>query len=232
MGLEMNNTVKYLLKTIQSSEADLLENSTMGLIKNFTAELNETSNIGSIPKRITMDNAEWARNIAKLYNKNHQMDYHGITPDFNFYFVVSVLTLALVGVLLLIYSYFCVWVLKGNLDLPLPGGPEPKKYKVWWKNPCQGCLDHTRSRLKNLISGGRSGDTEMTDVSSETGPGLTTITSIAKTSTEEPKKRKSIFEKTPSICDGFKQFTQFQYDLHDEEPEEVVFDIYDLEKNS
>lgn len=112
MGLEMNNTVKYLLKTIQSSEADLLENSTMGLIKNFTAELNETSNIGSIPKRITMDNAEWARNIAKLYNKNHQMDYHGITPDFNFYFVVSVLTLALVGVLLLIYSYFCVWVLK------------------------------------------------------------------------------------------------------------------------
>ena len=112
MGLEVNKTVKYHLKNIQNSETDLLEKSTMGLIKNFSEELNETSNIGLIPKRITMDNAEWARNIAKLYNKHHQMDYHEITPDFNFYFVVSVLTLALLGVLLLIYSYFCVWVLK------------------------------------------------------------------------------------------------------------------------
>jgi len=115
MGLEVNKTVKYLLKTIQNSEGDLLENSTMGLIKNLTTELNETSIIGLIPKRITMDNAEWARNIAKLYSKNHQMDYHGITPDLNFYFVTSVLTLALVGVLLLIYSYFCVWVLKVSI---------------------------------------------------------------------------------------------------------------------
>ena len=88
-------------------------------------------------------------------------------------------------------------------------------------------------KIKSMITGGATSETEMSNVSpTDNSPGLTTITSAVKISEDQPQKRKSIFEKTPSICDGFKQFSQFRYDLHNEEPEEVVFDIYDLEKNS
>ena len=107
LGLNVNKSavVESIVQAMENSTLDQMTDATKRLsMKNFT--------LGQMPKRITMDNAEWARNIAKLYDKNYQMEYHGITPDLNFYFVVSVLTLALVAVLLLIYSYFCVWVLK------------------------------------------------------------------------------------------------------------------------
>lgn len=187
----------------------------------------ENSTVKLMPKRIKIDNAEWIESIGKSYDKNMAMGYPGIQHDFNFYFVTCVLTLTLVAVLILIYSYFCVWVLKGNLDLPIPGGPEPSKYKIWWTNPCKRPFNRISVKIKNLLGVNVPPETELENVAD--APGITTITSTVKKSSEETTRRRSLFEKTPSMVDGFKQFSQFRYDLHEEEPEEVVFDVYDLQ---
>ena len=48
---------------------------------------------------------------------------------------------------------------------------------------------------------------------------------------EEQQAGNMVFESRRSgLCDSFKQFKQFQYDLQDDDQEEVVFDVYDLQK--
>lgn len=220
--------------------------------------------MAQIPKRVPIDSVEWQRILDKFnLSGNDALKYASEThqgADFTFYFVTSILTLIVLGFIILVYTMCCIWVLKGNLDLPLPGGGTQPKIEVKLRNPVK-VLRTTLSRYSkekkespeshqqppprrqqpntsntfNPIESGGAGE-----ASGAAGPTPNNITTISHsqagpssvvTDNASKKSRTMLFDKRNlGICDSFRQFQQFQYDLQDEDQEEVVFDVYDLQK--
>lgn len=204
-------------------------------MENLTV-LNVTRSL--IPKRIPMDSGEWFKTFGTQpgYARNSEtIQSYYADGDYMFYLVTSLIILVLVCVILGLYGACCVWVLKGNLDLPTPGGGGQKKYKVWIKNPFTPIrLWFSRYNIQS-DDNPTSTDNKPTD-NSVNLPGQGKITTISHSpspsdaGSDEPTPRSSsVFEsKTSGLCDSFRQFQQFQYDLQDDEQEEIVFDVFDL----
>ena len=120
---------------------------------------------------------------------------------------------------------------KGNLDLPGPGGSgDVKKYRVWFKNPFHQWF----SRYNIQADVNPTTDNKATDNSvkpPEQGK-ITTIShspcSPSDAGSDEPPPRSSTGSMAIGLGNSFRQFKQFQYDLQDNEPEEIVFDVFDL----
>jgi hypothetical protein len=91
----------------------------------------------SIPKRVPVDSIQWMESstlgktlltpdeLARLYGEQ----------DFSFYLVLTLLTLGFVCGILCLYICFCAWAMKGNMDLPLPGGGVQKTSVLKFVNP-------------------------------------------------------------------------------------------------
>jgi len=92
---------------------------------------------GTIPKRVPVDDIQWLETntlgktlitpdeLAKIYGER----------DFNFYLILTLLTLGFVCGILCLYICFCMWAMKGNMDLPLPGGGMQKTNTLKFVNP-------------------------------------------------------------------------------------------------
>lgn len=117
------NLTMYLVDLNQTLQAVAANNATGGVATMV------------IPKRIPLDSAEWFKTFGRQFMDSEEFRMHYAHGDPYFYTLfVMCIVLILLG-FLVIYSFCFVWVMKGNLDLPGPGGEPPKKYRVWFYNP-------------------------------------------------------------------------------------------------
>lgn len=119
-----------------SNLASNLTNMYVDLNQTLAAVSNASSgNTMTIPKRIPIDSAEWFKTFGRQFMDSEEFRLHYTHGDPYFYTLfVMCIVLILLG-FLVIYSFCFVWVMKGNLDLPGPGGEPPKRYRVWFYNP-------------------------------------------------------------------------------------------------
>jgi len=96
-----------------------------------------------IPKRVSTDSSEWY-SPAEVVEQKPLGFFH---DDSVFFYLVTILICLLIfaGILALYFIFFN-WVLKGNLDLPLPGGGMPKKA------PAQFILINPFPKLTSILS--------------------------------------------------------------------------------
>jgi len=249
-----------------------VENSTT--MNNGSLIINQTvqGQFGTIPKRVPVDNLQWM--------ESNQMGQTMLTPDeqarfyaekdFNFYLVLTLLTLGFVCGILCLYICFCLWAMRGELDLPLPGGGTRKTNTLRFVNPLKNnsVLNYIRQKIYGLY-----GQTYPTTTNSMNPPEGTQHQAcrskaeqkIPTISHEQPtvdiknvtaaeasfsnqqdfnelavnQRRSSLGHKTSKMFeskaldlqDSFKQSKQFKYDHQmDDEPEQVVFDVFDLKR--
>jgi len=159
-------------------------------------------------------------------------------PMFN-YFLCSLITLMVVVLIVVLYSYFFVWVLKGNLDLPNPGGGYPKRPTpmAYLVNPLPGIkkafnrgtgIEIENSTIQPPDSSVESAQESLRHRNQQANPDQ--LNNIPEEGDAGQSRLSTIFEtKKSGVCEGFKQFKQFKYEQHDDEPEEVVFDAYDIQ---
>eukprot|EP00088_Acartia_fossae_P020681 TRINITY_DN2222_c0_g1_i1.p1 TRINITY_DN2222_c0_g1~~TRINITY_DN2222_c0_g1_i1.p1 ORF type:complete len:269 (-),score=61.26 TRINITY_DN2222_c0_g1_i1:350-1156(-) len=246
------------------------------------AAINQTllGQFGAIPKRVPIDNIQWMQSstlgrpyltpdeLAKIYGEK----------DYSFYLVLTLLTLGFVCGILCLYICFCAWAMKGNMDLPLPGGGFRKtsvlkfvnpfkelsianmlRYRINNNNPPQHQSHNNNSNTMNpdRIGGPAVGDGGVGHIQQQIQqhlsnhqqftpeePRIPTIShnqqhqfpqSTASCDREGDRggsngNSSKLFEsKALGLHDSFKQFRQFRYDHQmDDEPEQVIFDVYDI----
>jgi len=179
--------------------------------------------------------------------------YHN-TPLYN-YFLVSLITLLVVVAVLVLYSYFFMWVLKGNLDLPNPGGGYPKRPSpmTYFINPLPAMKRAFNRGYPTNEKPVENSTIQTTDVSVESAqesrrrrslslqnlPSEDADTSVhfsrsnSAENSSTANRLSTIFEsKSVDVCKGLKQFKQFGYGRQADEGddvEEVVFDAYNLQ---
>jgi len=189
--------------------------------------------MGNIPKRIPHDSAQWFKELEEQVSviAPHDMDRLLDENEFYFYLVISVLTLAFMIAILVIYCFCCVWALKGNLDLPRPGDDGSNQVQVYIRNPFPSFLmffSGKENGNKNASSQPKASTSPPVD--SRTGGNDFQHVGSSASHTVVVGRSKSFENKAKDLCDSYKQFQQFRYDIHDDEPEDVVFDLYDLQK--
>lgn len=201
-----------------------------GSMNNLTDGSYNLSLLSHVPKRIPADRAEWFKTFGNSYDfPEHSRDMTQVYSDADFYFyvVVSILTLVFIVGLIILYSFCCIWAMRGNLDLPQPGGgmPPPSNVRITLKNPFSSFLmrfnryDIDKDANPNYPDHRPTHNT----LNKSEGIGIATISN----SQPEPRRSKPFESKAVDLCDGFKQFKQFKYDIQDDEPEDIVFDVFD-----
>lgn len=203
---------------------------------NMTDDSLNTTMLGSIPKRIPYDSSEWFKTFGRQLDhlgRHNVNEYYN--DDMYFYLIASVITLVFMVALLIVYCFCCVWVMKGNLDLPQPGVDQQKKTKFCVRNPLPSFMKlFSRYDIDKNTNGRNATDPTNPQATShkQLQPSEPeTITTISNNAEQRRSSYSKMFEnKASNLCDSYKQFQQFRYDLHDDEPEDVVFDLYDLQK--
>jgi len=202
----------------------------------------------NIPKR-TYDGEEWYETVKNQDYLTPEVIEQWAEADFYFYLVVSILTIAFMVGIILLYCFCCVWVMKGNLDLP-KNGVIPSTTDYFLKYPIPHFMrkllryNIENSAIESNNSNARSQESSASNRATTSQPdvampssstsGISTIS--RRRSSDQPSNSQSgqtsnILEaKTKNLCNSFKQFQQFRYDIQDDEPEDVVFDLYDLQK--
>jgi len=213
----------YTTPDILEYQTDIMANNTV----------NQSS--GNIPKRIPHDSAQWFKELEEQANvlAPNDMERYFDENEFYFYLIISVLTLTFMVGTILLYCFCCVWALKGNLDLPRPGEDPTSKVQVYIKNPFPSILMYFRHEVEKPPDNKPNGHAGCHRSSNHTSLQKITssrITTISSKAAGDRRHSKSFENRAKDLCDSYKQFQQFKYDIHDDEPEDVVFDLYDLQK--
>lgn len=206
-----------------------------------------------IPKRTHID-TRWFKNIgnpdidqSELTNGEFLAPHAGLP----YYLVLACFSLLITGTFVLVYIKCCMYALKGNLDLPAPGGGTMPSPRFYWRNPLKKMANKLRYGNQNKAVEHHPPNPAPTCTLANTftkantpASGVNQIPSISSTSPDhhQPSGTASaantVFESSKAssgVCESFRQFRQFQHDrLEDEvlsiQQEEVVFDVLDLQK--
>jgi len=131
-----------------------VENKT--IMNNGSLIINQTilGQFGSIPKRVPVDNLQWleSNTMGQTLLTPDELSRSYNEQDFSFYLVLTLLTLGFVCGILCLYICFCCWAMRGELDLPLPGGGTQKTNVLRFVNPLKNnsLLNYIRQKVYGL----------------------------------------------------------------------------------
>jgi len=205
---------------------------------------NVTSVNGATPKGVPI-NAEWLNQFVEHNNPSLTAE-----SQLSLYLFVSVMIVIFIIASIAFYCFCCVWILKGNLDLPNlhAGGETPKKMKICLQNPfptlfpprypidnssriepamgaVHDCLSSTTDRHLNTAR-----VVAVAAINNAAEPVDLPTIPVMSCDPPDTSIRSILFDsrRCAGVSTSLKQFQQFKYETQDNEPEEVVFDVFDL----